>query len=108
MRKRHPVTFQFLQNKSFTTKKAGSESFRKRNADSSSQRRAEKRILLTENPAADFCHIDGNNFSGIGSRKGNSTFDAAVICEMRHENGFTGQLAFRSAKELTHYALVRF
>ena len=70
--KRHAIPLEFLENKSFTSKETGTDFTIECDGNSRAEGGTKEGILLAQQLAAKFGHVNWNDLAGVRGRESNS------------------------------------
>ena len=99
MEKRPAIALQTLHDEAFTAKQPDADLLVERDADAHALGRAQERVLLGDQFAADLGQVDRNDFPGIRRAERHAFLAGAVILENGHEERFAREQAFARADE---------
>ena len=102
MKEGQPVALERLHDEALAAEERRPDLALERDADRDSLGAAEERVLLGDEPAAQFVELHRQDLARIGRGERHVLFPAAAVHELRHEQALAGEQPFAGAQHLVH------
>ncbi len=99
-----PVALELLQDEPLAAEQARAQPLLEGDTDRDATRRAEERVLLTEDPAAHRAQVEGNDPARVGRGEGDLATARSAIGEHGEEERLAGEHALSRLEQLAEHA----
>ena len=101
------VAFQLLHDEAFAAEQTDADSPLERDADRDAARRAQERVLLTDQRAAQLLQIHRQDLARIGRGERDLLLAATAVGEDGHEQALTREQPLAGAENRAHHSAAR-